>query len=80
MENDGIRYGLSAIKNVGLQAMESLVCERSQNGLFKDLSDFISRVDSKVVNKRQLENLIAAGAFDTLASAGDTVDSKFLKE
>lgn len=69
VENDGIRYGLSAIKNVGLQAMESLVCERSQNGLFKDLSDFISRVDSKVVNKRQLENLIAAGAFDTLASA-----------
>lgn len=66
VENNGIRYGLAAIKNVGLQAMESLVKERSENGPFKNLADFCERLDGKMVNKRQLENLIAAGALDSL--------------
>lgn len=69
VENNGIRYALAAIKNVGLQAMESLVAERVANGPFKNLADFTARLDGKTVNKRQLENLIAAGALDSLLQA-----------
>ncbi len=59
-----IRYALGAIKNVGLVAMEGLVQERTENGPFKDLTDFVSRLDTTQVNKRQIENLVRAGAFD----------------
>lgn len=61
-----IRYGLSAIKGVGEFAMNSLQAERELNGNFKDLSDFLSRSNEKIVNKKQLESLISAGAFDCL--------------
>ena len=61
-----IRYALSAIKNVGGAGMEALENERLKNGPFRDLSDFISRVDAKVVNKRSMENLIRSGAFDSI--------------
>jgi DNA polymerase-3 subunit alpha len=61
-----IRYGLAAIKGVGLQAMEALVEERRRGGPFADLADFADRVDAKVLNRRQLEGLIRAGAFDRL--------------
>ena len=62
----GIRYGLGALKNVGEGAMEALVAERETNGRFKDLSDFAGRLDTKQVNKRQMENMVRAGAFDQL--------------
>jgi DNA polymerase-3 subunit alpha len=61
-----IRYALGAIKNVGEAAMEKVVQERSENGPFKDLFDFAGRLDPHVVNKRQMENLARAGAFDSL--------------
>ncbi len=61
-----IRYALAAIKNVGLQAMTALVSAREATGPFEDLFDFVGRVDQRVVNKRQLENLACAGAFDSL--------------
>ena len=63
-----VRYALAAIKNVGRGAMEALVAEREANGPFKDLADFTNRLDPKSVNKRQLENLARAGAFDCLNS------------
>jgi DNA polymerase-3 subunit alpha len=67
-ENGGglaaIRYALSAIKNVGRGAMEAVVRERETNGKYKDLFDFAARVDPRAVNKRMLENLALAGAFD----------------
>ncbi len=66
VEGDGVRYALAAIKNVGEQAMQSLVNERVKNGSFKDLTDFANRVDFRSINKRQLENLIASGAFDKI--------------
>jgi len=66
VEGDGVRYGLGAIKNVGVQAMESMVKERNENGMFKDIRDFSSRMDPRQINKRQLESLITAGAFDAL--------------
>ena len=63
-----IRYALAAVKNVGAQAMQSLTEERSANGPYKNLLDFTRRLDPRQVNKRQLENLVRAGAFDHLNS------------
>ncbi len=59
-----IRYGLAAIKNCGEGAMAAAISERTVNGPFASLDDFSSRLDSKVVNKRILENLVKAGALD----------------
>ena len=65
--DDGkIVYALSAIKNVGAQAMEEIVSIREADGPFKDLFDFARRVTPHSINKRALENLVRAGAFDTL--------------
>ncbi len=63
-----IRYALGAIKNVGEAAMEKVVQEREANGLFKDLYDFAQRIDPHAVNKRQMENLARAGAFESLCA------------
>lgn len=59
-----IMYGLAAIKNVGRSVIERIVEERDKNGPFKSLTDFYNRMDSKDVNKRCVESLILAGAFD----------------
>ena len=61
-----IRYALAAIKGVGKEAMNRLVEERDEKGPFKDLFDFAERLDQRVLNKRLLESLVKAGAFDTL--------------
>lgn len=66
VETDGIRYALAAIKNVGDQGMTTVVAERQANGPYKDIHDFANRIDPKAINKRQLENLIASGVFDSL--------------
>ena len=57
-------YGLGAIKNVGFEAISNIINEREKNGKFNSLSDLISRLNSKDVNKLQLEGLTKAGAFD----------------
>ena len=62
-----VRYALAAIKNVGAAAMELLVKEREANGLFQSVHDFASRIDASVINRRQLENLVLAGCFDSLS-------------
>jgi len=59
-------YALGAIKNVGFEAISKIVEERSKNGEFKSLTDFINRVNPKDINKLQLEGLVKAGAFDKL--------------
>ncbi len=64
-----VRYALGALKGVGEKAMAMLVEERERGGAFKSLSDFTSRIDPKLLNKRQIESLAAAGAFDGLAAA-----------
>jgi DNA polymerase III subunit alpha len=61
---NGIRYGLAAVKNVGESAMDSALANRKEKGPFESLEDFASRLDSKTVNRKILENLIKAGAFD----------------
>jgi len=63
---DTIRFGLAAIKNVGEAAMESILKTRAEAGPFKSLEDFCARVDLRLVNRRVLESLIKAGAFDSL--------------
>ncbi|WP_208920136.1 DNA polymerase III subunit alpha [Paenibacillus uliginis] len=63
--NGGIRFGLAAIKNVGTQAVENIVQIREDKP-FESLLDFCRRVDLRVCNKRVIESLIQAGAFDTL--------------
>src|SRR5215217_764111 len=64
---NGIRYGLAAIKHVGETAMEAVIREREQRGDFISLEDFCSRLDSRVANRKMLESLIKAGAFDFLS-------------
>lgn len=64
-QKDGkIRFGLAALKNVGIAVVDSIVEERKANGPFKDLRDFFQRVDTSVCNKRSIESFILAGAFD----------------
>ena len=65
-EGPKIRYALAALKSVGEGAMERLVAEREANGPFKSLDDLAGRVDPRLLNKRQLETLAAAGAFDAV--------------
>ncbi len=68
--SDGINffYALGALKNVGYEAISNIVSERINNGNFKSLNDFISRISHKDINKLQLEGLVKAGAFDNLES------------
>lgn len=61
-----IRFALGAVKRVGLGAMRDLVTARDAGGPFRSLSDFAGRVDPRLLNKMQLENLAKAGAFDSL--------------
>ena len=61
-----IRYGMSAIKGLGYPVINSIVKERELNGKYRDLRDFIERTLGREVNKRAVENLIKAGALDTL--------------
>src|SRR3972149_4144053 len=62
-----IRFGLACIKNAGEGMAEGIVEERTSNGLFARLDDFFERVPGKFLNKRALESLVKAGAFDELA-------------
>ncbi len=66
VEDAKIRYALAALKGVGHGAMEKLVQERAEKGAFKDLPDFIGRLDARVINKKQFEQLVCAGAFDCI--------------
>ena len=63
---NGIRYGMYAIKSIGRQVIDIILTERKANGKFTTLSDFLSRVAGREVNKRAIENLIKAGACDGL--------------
>ena len=61
-----VRYALAALKNVGEAAMKSVVEERDRGGSFKTMGDFAARMDARVLNRRQLENMIKAGVFDSI--------------
>lgn len=72
-QGDKIRYGLACVKNVGKQAIDLVVKEREENGLFKDFSDFARRASSQALNKRMLESLIKGGAFDSFGHTRRTL-------
>jgi len=65
-QKNKIRFGLLAIKNVGENIAETVVEERKRNGRYESIDDFINRITSKDLNKKSLENLIKAGAFDAM--------------
>jgi len=64
--DNNILFGLQGIKNVGAIALDNIIAERKKNGPFADLFDFCKRIDLRTANKRVIENLICAGAFDNL--------------
>jgi DNA polymerase-3 subunit alpha len=66
VSNGKIRYGLAAIKNVGKSAINSLVIERKENGKYINITNFCERLSGNELNKRMIESLIKAGAFDSL--------------
>jgi DNA polymerase-3 subunit alpha len=63
---NSIRFGLAAIKNVGEGAVEAILEVRQKGGKFRSLEDFLNRIDTKRINKKVIESLIKAGAFDSL--------------
>lgn len=72
-DTKNIRWGLSAIKNVGSEIAEEIVRERKRNGTFADLADVLSRVRSNAFNKKTLEALVKSGAFDRFGDRSQLV-------
>lgn len=67
VEGTNIRFGLAAVKNVGVNIINNIIREREANGRFTDISDLLKRLDSKDINKRVIESLIKCGAFDEIS-------------
>ncbi len=65
---NSIRFGLEAVKGAGAAAIESIIESREREGLFTSIANFLQRVDSRKVNKKVIESLIKAGAFDSLGT------------
>ena len=65
VQGDGLRFGLCALRGVGIGAMEKVIEERTQNGKFRDFEDFLMRC-TKFINKKMVESLIFGGAFDSM--------------
>src|SRR3989344_3588198 len=75
-KKDVVRFGLSSIKNFGDGISESIISERKTHGQYKTLSDFLSRVGSKNLNRKSLESLVKCGALDSLnPSRGTLLDN-----
>ena len=70
-----IRFGLTAIKNVGWNVVEAIVKERKSSGPYQSILNFVERVNSKDLNKKSLESLIRAGVFDKLAERRQLLDN-----
>ena len=64
-DGNSIRYGLSAIKSLGRPVIDAIVAEREQNGKFRDIKEFVTRLSGREVNKRTIESFIKSGAFDS---------------
>ena len=77
VEGNSIRFGMGSIKNVGLVAIENIVRERNENGEFKDFTDFCERIYGESVNKKCIESLIKAGAFDEFGKTRATLLDSF---
>ena len=73
VDGNKIRFGLGSIKNVGIGAVDEIVSERKANGEFKDFADFCERIANASVNKKCVESLIKAGAFDNFEQTRRTL-------
>ncbi|MGL5316031.1 MAG: DNA polymerase III subunit alpha, partial [Peptostreptococcaceae bacterium] len=67
VEGNNIRFGLAAVKNVGVNIINNIIREREENGKFSDFNDLAKRLDTKDTNKRVIESLIKCGAFDGIS-------------
>ena len=76
-KNNEIRFGLGSIKNVGTEPVKQIVEERKQHGVFKSFTDFCERISDKQVNKKCIESLIKAGAFDEFEQTRSTLLASF---
>ncbi len=74
LSNQAIRFGFTAIKNVGTAAIDNILVERTGGGDYKSFTDFIARVDTQKSNKRVLESLIKVGAFDSYGKRSVILD------
>lgn len=63
--NQSIRFGMAAVRNVGIGSVESIIAARNEKGKFESFFDFVKKIDLKHVNKKVLESLVQAGAFDS---------------
>jgi DNA polymerase-3 subunit alpha len=72
-EGNHIRFGLSAIKNVGTNIVEAIISERQKNGPYKSLADVLARVTHKDLNKKSLDSMAKAGVFDSLETERNTI-------
>ena len=77
VDNGKIRFGLGSIKNVGVAVVNSIVEERNKNGDYKSFTDFCERVQNEGVNKKCIESLIKAGAFDEFEQTRSTLMASF---
>ena len=76
--DDGkIRFGLGSVKNVGVAVVDSIVANREKNGEFKSFTDFCERMEGEAVNKKCIESLIKAGAFDCFEQTRSTLMASF---
>ena len=77
VEDNKIRFGLGSVKNVGVAVVDSIVLEREKNGKFTSFTDFCERISGESVNKKCIESLIKAGAFDELGQTRSTLLASF---
>ena len=77
VEDGKIRFGLGSIKNVGIAPVETIVKERKENGEYKSFTDFCERIADEAVNKKCIESLIKAGAFDEFEQTRSTLLASF---
>ena len=77
VDNGKIRFGMGSIKNVGVAAVNAIVEERRKNGEYKSFTDFCERIQDEAVNKKCIESLIKAGAFDEFEQTRSTLMASF---
>ena len=77
VDNNGIRFGLGSVKNVGTEVVNRIVTERNNGGEYKSFTDFCERIQNEGVNKKCIESLIKAGAFDEFQQTRSTLIASF---
>ena len=77
VDNKKIRFGMGSVKNVGISAVDAIVAEREKNGPYESFTDFCERIQNEAVNKKCIECLIKAGAFDEFEQTRNTLVASY---